>query len=141
VNVVTIPVIYSLAIPFLILDAWVTIYQWMCFPLFGIARVSRRPYFVFDRHRLDYLTAIERVHCHFCSYANGVLGYVREVAARTEKYWCPIKHARVVPDAHRHYRDFFEYGDAAAYRKGLAQVRSTLARDTRPGGHRAQRER
>ena len=47
-----------------------------------------------DRHTLQYLNAIEKANCTFCTYANGVIAYVREVAARTEQFWCPIKHAQ-----------------------------------------------
>ena len=35
-NVLSAPVIYSMVFPIALLDAWVTIYQWICFPLFGI---------------------------------------------------------------------------------------------------------
>jgi hypothetical protein len=31
---------------------------------------------------------------------------VREVASRTEIYWCPIKHARRVLGPHPHYQGF-----------------------------------
>ena len=38
-NLLTTPIIYSLGLPFLLLDLWVTVYQWVCFPVYGIARV------------------------------------------------------------------------------------------------------
>ena len=66
----------------------------MCFPIYGIERVQRRRYFAIDRHTLAYLNAIEKANCLYCSHANGVIAYVREVAARTEQYWCPIKHCQ-----------------------------------------------
>lgn len=125
-NLVTIPVIYSLLVPFALLDLWVTLFQWTCFPIFGIATVRHGPYIVIDRHRLPYLNAIEKANCFYCSYATGVLGYVREVAARTEQYWCPIRHHRRLRAPHRRYRRFFKYGDAAAYRRGLAPMRRQL---------------
>ncbi len=84
-SVVTAPVIYSLLLPMVLLDVWVSMYQWICFPIYGVARVRRRRYFPLDRHRLEYLNAIEKANCTFCTYANGVVGYVREVAARTEQ--------------------------------------------------------
>ena len=129
-NLLTTPVIYSLGIPLVLLDAWVTLYQWTCFPVFGIARVPRGSYFVVDRHKLAYLNAIEKAHCVYCSYATGVIAYAREVAACTEQYWCPIKHARRIPQAHPRYRHYFEYGDAAGYRQGLTMLRKDL-RSTR----------
>jgi hypothetical protein len=124
------PVIYSLLLPFALLDAWVTIYQWVCFPIYGIARVPRRDYFVIDRHRLAYLNAIEKINCTFCSYANGVIAYVREVAACTEQYWCPIKHAQAIPTPHVRYHLFFDYGNAEGYRRELLALRQTLRQET-----------
>ena len=127
-NMLTTPVIYAQLITFLLLDAFVTAYQWLCFPVYGIARVPRRRYFVMDRHRLPYLTAYEKMNCAFCAYANGVLGYVREVTARTEQFWCPIQHATPRPNPHRRYSRFFRYGDAAAYGRGLVVMREQLRR-------------
>jgi len=40
-------------------------------------------------------------------YENGLAGYFREIAARTEQYWCPIKHARRIKAAHGRYPRFF----------------------------------
>lgn len=128
-SLLAVPIIYSLVAPFLLLDVWVTVYQWLCFPLFGVARVRRRDYFRLDRHKLRYLNAIERANCTYCTYANGVVAYVREVAARTEQYWCPIKHARPVPAPHARYHQFFDYGDAAAYRRDLERMRRRLRPD------------
>jgi hypothetical protein len=125
-SLLTTPVIYSLLLPFAALDLWVTLYQWVCFPIYGIARVPRRRYFVIDRHKLAYLNGIEKVNCVYCGYANGVIAYVREVAARTEEYWCPIKHARVIPTPHTRYHLFFDYGDAKAYRHDLPRLRRAL---------------
>ena len=79
------PFVYSLIIPLALLDAWVTLYQSICFRAWGIARVRRRPFFVIDRHTLSYLNALEKLNCSFCSYANGVFAYAREVGARTEQ--------------------------------------------------------
>ena len=106
---------------------WVTIYQAICFRAWRLAPVRRRPYFVFDRQKLAYLNAVEHMNCVFCGYANGVLAYVREVAARTEQYWCPIRHGRRVRDPHGHYQQFVAYGDAEAYRHELPGLRRALA--------------
>lgn len=126
-SVVTAPLIYSLAIPLALLDLFVTVYQRVCFSVYGIAPVYRARYFRFDRRRLPYLNALEKANCAFCSYANGVLAYTREVASRTETYWCPIKHARPVRGAHARYVTFFDYGDADAYRRGLTRIRRSVA--------------
>ena len=125
-SLLTAPIIYSLLVPFLALDLWVTVYQRVCFPIYGVARVPRRRYFAIDRHKLAYLNGIEKVNCTFCSYANGLIAYVREVAARTEQYWCPIKHARTIPTPHSRYQRFADYGDAHHYRKELPTLRRGL---------------
>jgi hypothetical protein len=62
----------------------------------------------------------------FCSYANGLIAYVREVAARTEQYWCPIRHARRLRHPHERYEAFAGYGDPLAYREGLTGLREAL---------------
>lgn len=126
---VTAPVIYSIVIPLVLLDLWVTLFQLLTFPIYGIPWVRRRPYFAIDRAKLPYLNPLERVNCTYCSYANGLLAYVREVASRTELYWCPIRHARSVADPHRRYNDFTGYGDARAYRRELSRLRRTLLAD------------
>ncbi len=119
----TAPVIYAGWIPFLLLDLFVTLYQAICFPIYRIPKVRRADYLVFDREDLPYLNIIEKFNCFYCSYGNGVAAYFREVAARTEQYWCPIKHARRLKAAHDRYHDFFDYGDAEAFRQGLARLR------------------
>lgn len=121
--ILTAPVIYTGWIPFLLLDLFVTIYQAACFPIYRIPKVRRGDYIVFDRADLPYLNLIEKFNCFYCSYGNGVAAYVREVAARTEQYWCPIKHARRIHDAHDRYPRFFEHGDGEAFRQGLARLR------------------
>ena len=110
------PVIYALIVPIALLDLATMAYQAICFPVYGIPKVRRRDYLVFDRHHLAYLNAIEKINCAYCSYANGVAGFFREVAARTEVYWCPIKHARRVLGPHPHYQGFADFGDAEGFR-------------------------
>ncbi len=121
--VLTIPVIWSVLIPAFMLDIFVTMYQAICFPVYKIPKVRRKDYIVIDRYHLFYLNRIERINCLYCEYFNGLMGYVREVAGRTEQYWCPIKHADKLPDTHSRYDHFFDYGDADSYQKELKQVR------------------
>ena len=111
------PVIYCLIFPLLLLDLAVTIYQAICFPAYGIEKVRRGDYLIFDRYHLAYLNLLEKLNCAYCSYANGLLAYAGEIAARTEQYWCPIKHARRVIAAHDGYDKFAEFGDAEMFRK------------------------
>ncbi|MBA7468754.1 hypothetical protein ES707_11590 [subsurface metagenome] len=119
----TAPLIYSMIVPIVLLDIWVMAYQAICFPAYGIPKVSRRDYLVFDRNHLAYLNALEKINCAYCSYANGAIAFMREVASRTEIYWCPIKHARRILGPHPHYQGFADFGDAAAYRAKVAQMK------------------
>ena len=96
----TLPVIWACAIPALLLDLMITIYQAICFPIYGIPKVHRGDFIILDRHNLSYLNVIEKMNCVYCGYFNGLVGYAREMAARTEQHWCPIKHARRVGDIH-----------------------------------------
>ena len=107
-NLLTAPIIYSLVVPIALLDLWMTLYQAICFRIYRIARVRRSTYIVIDRHHLAYLNGIEKLNCVYCGYANGVFAYVREIAGRTEQYWCPIRHARRVRAPHGHYRRFVD---------------------------------
>ncbi len=125
-NILTAPVIYSGIIPFLLLDLFVTVYQAICFPIYGIPKVRRADYLIFDREELPYVNIIEKFNCFYCSYANGLASYMRETGARTEQYWCPIKHARRIRDAHEHYNKFFEFGDAESFAKGLERIRKEI---------------
>ncbi len=122
-HILVAPVIYSLILPFLLLDLFVSLYQLICFPVYGIPRVKRRDYIVFDRHHLAYLNLIEKFNCAYCSYGNGLIAYVREIAGRTEQYWCPIKHASRLLGAHSRYRRFVDFGDAAGYQGILEKLR------------------
>jgi hypothetical protein len=120
---VTSPIIWLCAVPIALTDLVGTLYQAICFPIYGIPKVRRSEYLSFDRHRLTYLNFFEKVNCDYCAYVNGVLGYFTEIAARTEQHWCPIKHAGCVKCAHSRYKYFLEYGDAEKYRKNVEEVR------------------
>ena len=93
-NILTIPFIWVGLIPALLMDGFASLFQTICFPVYQIPKVRRREYIVIDRHSLAYLNIIEKVNCMYCSYFNGLIAYVHEIAARTEQHWCPIKHAR-----------------------------------------------
>lgn len=129
--VLTAPFIYAVIIPFVLLDLFVTLYQAVCFPVYGLTKVRRRDHIVFDRHRLRYLNAVEKLNCAYCAYGNGILSYATEIAAQTESYWCPIKHAKRMTSVHRHYRDFAEFGDPEGYQARVdrwAQQRDDAAK-------------
>ncbi len=122
-NILTAPFIWFILLPALFLDLSVTVFQAVCFRAYGIPRVKRRRYIVIDRQALAYLNLIEKLNCMYCGYVNGLIAYVREIAGRTEQYWCPIKHARRIASMHSRYGKFLEYGDAEGYRSRLEKIR------------------
>jgi hypothetical protein len=122
-SIVTAPVIWSCAVPVVLLDVWATVYQFICFLAYGIPKVRRRDYVVMDRNKLRYLNSIERFNCVYCEYVNGLIACVQEIAGRTEQYWCPIKHAMRLKTRHSRYQHFLDYGDAEEYRQRIEQVR------------------
>ncbi len=132
-NLITGPIIYGIIIPLVMADVLISFYQWSCFPIYQIARVRRADFIVFDRHQLQYLNAIEKFHCTYCEYANGVIAYIQEVIAKTEQYFCPIKHARKVLGTHARYAFFLDYGDADNYEAKLEKYRTALGKSDNIG--------
>ena len=110
-------------VPLVILDLSVTIYQQICLRIYRIPLVRRSDYLVIDRHHLDNLNGIEKLNCAYCGYGNGLIAYAREITARTEQFWCPIKHARRTLDVHRRAERFFDYGDVSSYQQGSLALR------------------
>ncbi len=129
-NVLSAPFIYALLIPLLLLDLSITLYQQVCFRLYRIPRVPRGDFIVVDRASLAYLNLIEKLNCLYCGYANGVFAYAREIGARTEQYWCPIKHARRTRDPHSRYMEFIDYGDVRSYRRDRLKQRVRARRES-----------
>ncbi|OGQ46342.1 MAG: hypothetical protein A3I05_04180 [Deltaproteobacteria bacterium RIFCSPLOWO2_02_FULL_44_10] len=118
-----IPFIYSLFFPMVIFDLCLEMYHRICFTIFAIPKIERRKYFIFDRHKLPYLTPIEKLNCLYCSYFNGLVAYAREIGGRTERHWCPIKHVRKRMHEHAHIEKFFDYGSAECYQREKKLIR------------------
>lgn len=125
-NILSAPFIYGMIIPLMIYDLSLTIYQHICFRLYRVPRVNRSDYIIIDRHHLAYLNTIEKINCAYCGYGNGLIAYAREITARTEQYWCPIKHAHKVLDTHTRYPYFLSYGDPADLQKKIDKYREQL---------------
>jgi hypothetical protein len=121
-TVLVAPIIYSMVLPIFLFDLVVSVYQHTCFRVYKIPLVKRKEYFSIDRHHLGYLNTLEKFNCVYCGYGNGVAAYTKEIIARTELFWCPIKHAARVKDPHSRYYNFFEYGDAEGYKNDLETV-------------------
>ena len=128
-NVISAPIIYSMIFPFLLLDLAISIYQITCFPLYKIAKVKRDKYIVIDRHHLSYLNSIEKLNCIYCGYVNGMIAYSREIVARTEQYWCPIKHAKKLSDTHKRYARFSDFGNPKEYHQHIKNMRELLTNE------------
>ncbi|MBZ4200548.1 MAG: hypothetical protein LAC66_01480 [Methylotenera sp.] len=126
-NLITGPIIYSMIVPLLLTDLFVSFYQMTCFPIYGIKKVRRGDYIIFDRQHLSYLNFIEKFHCSYCAYGSGMISYVSEIIARTEQYFCPIKHARKILGTHKRYARFLDYGEAENYQAKLESYRRALS--------------
>lgn len=128
-NYLTAPIIYGMVVPMILLDLGIMLYQLTCFPIYGISRVKRSDYVSFDHRHLAYLNIIEKFDCLYCSYGNGLMAYASEVFARTEQYFCPIKHAQRVLGSHARYQYFLDYGDAEDLHRKLEEIRTALVRE------------
>src|ERR1700694_4010658 len=84
-ELLSVPVIYTCVVPLLLLDLSVAL---------SVSLLSY-PW-----------NAIEKLGCIYRSYANGLLPYIAEIAARTEQHFCPIKHAQPVLRPHSRYTHF-----------------------------------
>jgi len=117
------PFIYAMIIPGLLMHIMLEIYHQVCFRLYRIPRVKAREYFVFDRRLLPYLNWLEKLNCFYCSYFNCLVAYMQEIAGRTERYWCPIKHSKVMKDPHSQYEHFVDYSDGEELREKWEKLR------------------
>lgn len=126
-NIITSPVIWFCLVPAVFLDLVATVYQFICFPAYKIPKVKRNDHIVMDHYALTYLNTMEKINCIYCSYFTGLISYIQEMTARTEQYWCPIKHAGKINNIHSRYRNFFEYGDADSYKDKFDEVRRDFA--------------
>lgn len=119
----TAPIIYGMVIPSLLLDVSIFIYQNVVFKIFKFEFIRRSDYIIFDHQNLGYLNTVEKLHCLYCSYVNGLMQYASAIAGKTESYFCPIKHARKIAGEHNYYDTFLSYGDAENYQKKLRALR------------------
>ncbi len=113
----TAPIIWAVLVPLVFLDIVAEVYHQLGFRLCGIPLVKRSAYIKIDRHKLKYLNFLQKLGCVYCGYANGLAAYLVEIAARTEKYWCAIRHEPrpgfIEP---AHHRDFAEYGNEEEFK-------------------------
>jgi hypothetical protein len=116
-----VPFIWLPLVGIIFLDLLTSLYQALCFPLYGLEKVKRSTYIlIMDRNKLAYLTSLEKLDCMYCGYANGFLLYAKEIAGRTEKYWCGIMHENkpgFKTQANQVEQDFARFGDEEDFKK------------------------
>jgi len=115
-HIISAPFIYVVFFAFVILDILVELYHRICFPLYWLSLVDRNKYIKFDRHKLPYLTLLQKINCAYCSYWNWLIAYVKEIVAQTEIYWCWIQNEKdpnfIQPE---HHKNFLPYWDERAF--------------------------
>lgn len=120
-HIIAFPFIWFPLIAVLFLDICTSIYEAICFPLYGLEKVKRSDYIAIrDRAKLAYLTPLEKISCMYCGYVNGYLLYAKEIAGRTEKYWCGIMHKDkpgFKVEASQVEQNFSPYGDKEDFEK------------------------
>ena len=125
-HLITSPFVYGMIIPAALLDLTLFIYQNVIFRIYGFKFLKRSDYIVFDRQYLRYLNSIEKLNCLYCSYFNGLMNYAAEIAAKTELYFCPIKHAKKTLYRHRYHKNYLAYGDGEGYQEHLKKIRENI---------------
>ena len=119
IHFLSLPFIYAMIIPSIILDIFISIFQLVAFTLYWIPKVKRWDYIIFDRKHLDYLNILQKIHCCYCSYVNWLFNYSSEIAWRTERYWCPIKHFNNRKYEHSQYWKFSDYWDPEWFKEKM----------------------
>jgi len=121
-HILSVPFIWGMIIPVILLHIAMFIYQVICFRIYGIKRIQLRSYICFDREKLSYLNIFDKLNCAYCSYVNGVFAYVSEIGHRTEYYWCGIKHRNQPQNPAFSYQEkFAKYGSKEEYDNVLKQ--------------------
>ena len=122
-EVLSIPFIYMMILPALILDIFLFVYQQTALRLYKVPLVKRRDYIVFERKKLDYLNWIQKLNCLYCSRVNWLFSYAVEIWGRTEKYWCPIKYASRRKWWHDWEEFFADYWDPEKFRETFGSLK------------------
>jgi hypothetical protein len=121
-NLLAVPIIWFCIFPALFMNFVLSTYQFICFRVYGIQTVKRSDHNS-DGPPKHQLPEPDRINCVCCCYFNVLVSFVQKIAARTEQYWCPIKHARKVASIHSRYDKFIEFGNPKAYQEMLEKIR------------------
>ncbi len=121
--IISMPFIYGMIIPGLIFHFCLEIYHQVAFKLYNIPRVKAKDFFIFDRYKLPQLNWLESFNCFYCTYYNSLIAYAQEIIGRTERFWCPIKHAYRLEIEHKHYKKFIDYYSDKKFKKEWEELR------------------
>ena len=132
-GILSMPFIYFLIVPFLLLDFCVTVYKHICFPFWGIETVRRADHVILDRKHLPFLNWRQKLNCLYCDYAQGVLAYVRAVTSSTEHFWCPVKHKTNLHNQTGSYDRYAEHEGTKDYPQHLQAKRAQCRACKTPG--------
>ena len=121
-EIISIPFIYMMYFPALLLDFMLFIYQHVAFRLYKIPIVKRSEFIIYDRAQLDYLNIVQKINCIYCSYFNWLMSYAVEIWWRTERYWCPIKHAKKMKWWHDWQKHFSDYWDPDGFKDTFCKI-------------------
>jgi len=127
-ELISVPFIYFVFFPVFFLDITFFIYQQTALRLYKIPLVKRKDYIIYDRAQLDYLNFLQKFNCIYCSYVNWFLAYATEIVWRTERYWCPIKHAKKTLSPHDWEKYFSDYWDAKWFKETFCKDKKTFKR-------------
>ena len=130
------PFIYGMIFPSVIWHLALESYHQVSFRLYGIPLVDPDEYFIYDRYLLERLNWTARVNCYYCSYVNNLLAYSTEIAARTERYWCPLKYERHIHRPHSQYEKFIAADSVDTVCEGWEKLQDFS--DMTQGQHREQ---
>ncbi|MBU1166791.1 hypothetical protein KKC60_00070 [Patescibacteria group bacterium] len=112
------PFIFSVIVPVVIADFWIEVYHRVCFPLYGLETIERKKYIKVDRHKLEYLSPVQKIFCAYCGYVNGAFQYWKAIGGRTEEYWCGVQHQKSFDfNSPQHHQDFAEYDDVEEFKR------------------------
>ena len=129
-QIISIPFIWGMLAFFIVFDIGLEIYHQICFRLYKLPLVDRSKYIKIDRHKLSYLSFLDKIRCVYCGYGNGLLAYAVKITGDTEEYWCAIKHERddnfVEPP---HQKDFVRFGDEAEFVNRFQNDKESLTTD------------
>ena len=80
-------------------------------------------YIFIDRVELPYLSLVWKMSCLYCWYVNGALAYFVEIAARTERHFCPLKFLKKVKQPHSQYSKFLEKEEWETFAQHMNRLR------------------